>query len=70
MESGVVNVITEVHRGCSTFIQDTLTCAHIDYDHGNDYAVCKETCSSKGNYACNSMKYPTEDDIECECPVL
>ena len=75
-------MITEVHRGCSTFITETVACAHMDYLDGEfqlqsqksnqnhsdtDYAVCRQTCTSQGNYACNSQKYPEEEDT-CECP--
>ena len=27
-------MITEVHRGCSTFITETVACAHMDYLDG------------------------------------
>ena len=26
-----IGLVTEVHRGCSTFITETITCAHMDY---------------------------------------
>merc|ERR1712242_35372 len=39
-------LVTEVHRGCSAFITETISCAHMDYLDDTDYAVCRQTCTS------------------------
>jgi len=64
-ENGLL--MTEVHRGCSTFEAETVACAHMEYTDGYDYATCRQTCHNRGNWACNSEKYPEEEN-ECECP--
>jgi len=61
---GENGIVTNVHRGCSSFELPNTSCAHMDYDEGVDYAVCRQTCT--GSH-CNSEKYPT-DDNNCECP--
>lgn len=63
-ESGML--VTEVHRGCSSFEIPNTSCAHMEYLDNTDYAVCRQTCTGS---ACNSEKYPT-DENNCECPAV